>query len=125
MTEWVVGGAGLATLGFAVFHALLPRIMDWKSDLESLNIGNRKTVRALNIGVTYLLACMGLVCVFAAPALLGTILGRLILWGLFGFWVLRTGIQAIVYGYVWKPSYGMTAMFVVMSAAYGYAIFAR
>jgi hypothetical protein len=125
MSEWIVRGAGIATLGFAVFHAMLPRMMDWKTDLESLSIGNRKTVRALNIGVTYLLIVMGLVCVLAAPALLSTVLGRGILLGLLGFWALRTAIQAVVYGYEWKPSYAMTAMFVVMTVAYGYALVVR
>jgi hypothetical protein len=125
MNEWVVRGTGVATLGFAVFHAMLPRMMDWKTDLESLFIGNRKTVRALNYGITYLLLFMGLLCVFAAPDLVGTPLGRLVLWGLFGFWAVRTVIQAVVYGYEWKPSYGLTAAFVVMTAAYGYALLSR
>ena len=124
MAEWVVRGTGVATLGFAVFHALIPRFMDWKTDLESLFIGNRKTVLALNIGVTYLLAAIGLLCLLAAPDLLATDVGRLVLWGLLGFWVLRTGIQAVVYGYEWKPSYAFTAAFVAMSAAYAYALFA-
>lgn len=124
MAVWVLRGAGVATLGFAVFHAMLPRIMDWRTDLESLFIGNRKTVYALNIAMTYLLVAMGALSVGAAPDLLATNLGRLILWGLLGFWVLRVGIQAVVYGYEWKPSYGMTAAFVAMSAAYGYALMA-
>lgn len=125
MAEWVVRGTGVATLGFAVFHALLPRMMDWKSDLESLSIGNRKTVVALNIAITYLLVFIGLLCLIAAPGLVATDLGRSVLWGLFGFWVLRTGIQAVVYGYVWKPSYGLTAAFVAMSAAYAFTLFVR
>lgn len=123
MAEWIVRGAGAITIGFALFHALLPRFMNWSSDLESLFVGNRKTVRALNLGITYLLAAMGLLGILAARDLVATDLGRLVLGVFLGFWVFRTVIQALVYGYEWKPSYALTAVFGVMSAAYGYVLF--
>jgi len=122
MSMWLVRGAGLATLCFAAYHAALPRLMNWHEDLESLYIANRKVVRALNIGVTYLLVVMGLLSLLAAPDLLSTALGRWVLWGLAGFWALRVGIQVVVFGYEWKPSYALTAAFVVMTVLYGAAV---
>lgn len=121
MGEWLVRGAGVATLGFAAFHMFLPRFMDWKLDLVSLSIGNRKVVPTLNIAITYLLLVMGLLSVLGARELVSPGLGRWVLWGMTGFWALRTWAQAIIFGYEWKPSYGLTAAFVGVTIAYAVA----
>jgi hypothetical protein len=122
MQLWLVRGAGIATLGFAVFHAFMPRFMDWKADLESLFIGNRKVVIALNVAVIYLLLAMGLLSVLAAPQLLSGGMGSWLLWGMGGFWAVRTLAQAFIFGYEWKPSYALTAVFVAVTAAYVVAV---
>lgn len=121
MEAWLVRGAGAVTLGFALFHVYLPKMMEWKSDLKALGIGNQKVVPTLNIAVTYSLVLMGLLSVLATTELLAGGLGVWLLWGMAGFWAVRTWAQVFIFGFEWKPSYGLAVTFLAVTVAYGVA----
>jgi hypothetical protein len=88
---------GVLLMALALVHIIFPKYFHWKEELKHLSLINRQmmTVHTFFIALTVFL--MGLLCLVAAPDLIGTKLGKTISLGLGIFWSIRLFIQFFGY----------------------------
>lgn len=121
---------GVLQLGLLIASALVPKVLDWRGQLKSLDPLVRKLIWVHGIYVVMMIIFLGLTCLLAAEELAsGTLLAR----ALCGFtavcWLLRLVIQLAVFDA--KPYlkttvlrlgfHGLTAIFCYLSAVFTYA----
>jgi hypothetical protein len=112
---------GVLLVALAFVHIIFPKYFHWKEELKPLSLINRQmmTVHTFFIALTVFL--MGLLCLVAAPELIGTKLGKTISLGLGIFWSIRLFIQ--FFGYspdLWKGRTFETTMHIVFSMLWVY-----
>jgi hypothetical protein len=87
---------GLHSVALATFHLLFWRIFKWPETLATTNFANRVIPQIENVQLIWLFLWIAVLC-FAFPQSLGeTALGHAILFGMSGFWCVRT-IQQFVF----------------------------
>jgi hypothetical protein len=86
---------GIYSIAFAVFHALFPRLFNWKNDLKKLTVANRAIIRIANLRLIYIFLLIAAICFCFPYDLVNTPLGRFILGGVSLFWLGRTIEQFI------------------------------
>jgi hypothetical protein len=91
---WIYAAAGY-DVALAVFHLGFWRMFRWQEELAKLHPANRGIVQVLNLMLTYLFLMLAAVLVLNAAELTASPLGRLLLAGLTGFWVLRAVLQPV------------------------------
>ena len=91
---WIYAAAG-CNVALAVFHLGFWRLFRWKEELPKLHPVNRGVMQVMNLMLTYLFLVLAGVQVLNAAELTATPLGRLLMAGLTGFWVLRAVLQPI------------------------------
>jgi hypothetical protein len=87
---------GLHSLGFAAFHLAFWAVFRWPKTLASTTLANRAILQIANIQLIWLFLCIGGLCLRFPDALIHTSLGRAVMSGMSGFWLLRL-IQQFIF----------------------------
>ena len=80
---------GLHSLGFAAFHLAFWALFRWPKTLASTTLANRAILQIANVQLIWVFLCIGGLCLRFPDALIHTALGRALMLGMSGFWVLR------------------------------------
>ncbi len=126
--------AGALLLALAAMHVFLPKRLKWNEELARLSLLNRQIFHVHTFFVVLVVALMGVLSLlFAAVLVEPSPLARLVLAGLTLFWVLRLGIQWLVYdASLWRGNrfntvahVAFTALWAYLSVVYGMAFWAQ
>ncbi|RAV97717.1 hypothetical protein [Pseudochryseolinea flava] len=112
---------GTLLILLALMHIALPKYFKWKEESRALSLITRQIlyVHTVFIGITLLL--MGLLCLCYSHALIHEQLGRVILLGLFLFWLLRLFFQFFVYSpKLWRGKLFETTVHIIFSSLWIY-----
>lgn len=114
--------AGSLLLLLAALHFFMPARFHWKEELARLSLLNRQIFWVHTFFVALVLAMMGALSAFGAPALLQrSALSRFVLAGFALFWLLRLGFQWFVYDRaLWRGQRFNTAVHVLFTALWTY-----
>lgn len=91
---WIYAAAGY-NVALAVFHLGFWRMFRWKEELAKLHPVNRGVMQVMNLMLAFLFLGLAGVMVLNAAELTATPLGRLLVAGMTGFWLLRAILQPI------------------------------
>ncbi len=105
MKEIILVIGGIISIAFAAFHLSFWKIFDWKKSLSSISNENRAIVYILNITVIFFLSVFAYLSIFQGNALNSSILGKIILLVIAGFWIIRAIEQPIFFGIHEKETY--------------------
>lgn len=115
--------AGLHSLGLALFHAGFWKLFGWPAGYRDCSTANRAIPQIANSCLIYFFAGIGALCLWLPDELLGTRLGRLLLAGMAGFWLLRTVLQFIHLPYRHPAIHALTVVFVLGALLFGWPLF--
>jgi hypothetical protein len=91
---WIYAAAGY-NVALAAFHLGFWRMFRWKEELAKLHPVNRGVVQVMNLMLVAFLLLMAAVQVLNAAELTATALGRLLMAGVTGLWLLRAVLQPL------------------------------
>ena len=86
---------GLHSFGFAAFHLAFWSLFRWPKTLASTTLANRAILQIANIQLVWVLLCIGGLCLRFPDALIETALGRAVMLGMSGFWIVRLILQFV------------------------------
>lgn len=87
---------GLHSFGFAAFHIAFWSLFRWPKTLASTTIANRAILQIANVQLIWVFLGIGSLCLCFPDALVRTALGRAVMLGMSGFWIVRL-IQQFVF----------------------------
>ncbi len=79
----------LHSLALALFHADFWRLFRWPQTLQQTTLANRAIVQIANIQLVWIFLAVAALCLLYPAELRDTPIGRAVLLGMSGFWVLR------------------------------------
>lgn len=85
-------------LAFVAFHFSFWKIFDWKRELKFLTAINENVVQILNLRLIYVFLVVACLSFFCADELLSESLGKVILFAVALFWLMRAAEQIIFFG---------------------------
>jgi hypothetical protein len=97
MDEILLVIGGIYNLLFAVFHLLFWKIFDWKNDLASLTSVNRAIMQVINLCLTFVFIIFSVISLLYPDQMIGTDLGRTLIFLIVIFWFLRAVEQIIFF----------------------------
>ena len=97
MDEILLVIGGIYNLLFAVFHLLFWKIFDWKNDLALLTLVNRAIMQVINLCLTFVFIIFGVISLLHPNQMIGTDLGRTLIFLIAIFWFLRAVEQIIFF----------------------------
>ena len=97
MDEILLLIGGIYNLLFAVFHLLFWKIFDWKNDLALLTLVNRAIMQVINLCLTFVFIIFGVISLLHPNQMIGTDLGRTLIFLIAIFWFLRAVEQIIFF----------------------------
>lgn len=100
---WIYAAAGY-NVALAVFHLGFWRMFRWKEELAKLHPVNRGVMQVMNLMLAAVFLLLAAVQVLNAAELTATPLGRLLMAGVTGLWVLRAVLQPIFWPTVAKAT---------------------
>ena len=113
---------GLHSLGFAAFHITFWALFRWPKTLASTTLANRAILQIANVQLIWVFLCIGGLCLRFPDALIHTALGRAVMLGMSGFWLLRL-IQQFVFLRVKHPLvHGLSVLFALGAALFALPI---
>ena len=86
---------GLHSFGFAAFHLAFWSLFRWPKTLASTTLANRAILQIANIQLVWVFLCIGGLCLRFPDALIETALGRAVMLGMSGFWIVRLILQFV------------------------------
>ena len=125
---------GVLHLGILIASALTPGVLDWKRELERLRPLSRQLVWVHGTFIVLTIIGLGVISLIAPRELAsGTILARAICAFIAMFWLCRLAVQFFVFDarpfltrtYLKLGYHGLTIVFFVLVATYGFAAVAR
>lgn len=118
---WLFAAAGY-NLALALFHLCFWRIFRWREELPRMHPTNRGVMQVLNI----MLVCFFLLCAILQAMwpdeVATTPLGRALLVGLTGFWILRAALQPVFWPRLGIRSWGFCFLFLVGAGLHAAAL---
>ena len=111
------------SFGFALFHAGFWRLFDWPHSLREAGRANRAILQIANACLIYLFSAVGLLCLLQAQALQHTPLGRALLLGMAGFWLLRLALQFVWLRLNHPLVHGLSLLFAAGAALFVWAAY--
>lgn len=116
--------AGILQLVTAALHILLPRALQWRTELGRLSLVNRQIFLVHTFFIVLILALFGSLSLLAADALTArSPLGMFVSLGLSIFWFTRLLVQFLVYDpQLWRGDKQRTIVHVVFSMVWFYLV---
>lgn len=112
---------GIYHLAFAAFHVLFWKLLEWKRDLRLLNKANRGVMQILNLRLIYVFLIVACLSFWFAESLLTSDLGKVILFAVALFWLMRAVEQIIFFDLKNEISLALFGVFLIGAGIYGYA----
>ena len=121
---------GVCHFGILVASALVPRVLDWKSELTRLSPLSRHLVWTHGAFIVLVIVGFGLISVTGAADLAGgTRLARLVCGFIAAFWLARLGIQLFLFDarpfltstFLKLGYHGLTFVFAYLGVVYAWA----
>lgn len=110
---------GFYHLAFAAFHISFWKFFDWENDLRSLNKINRGVTQILNLRLIYVFLIIACLSFWLAEDLLTSNLGKVILFAVALFWLMRAGEQIVFFDLKNRFSIALFVVFIFGAAIYG------
>lgn len=111
---------GFYHLAFAAFHISFWKLLDWKRDLSYLTETNQNVMQILNLRLIYVFFVVACLSFFYAESLLADGIGKVILFAIALFWLMRAAEQIIFFGLKDKISIALFVSFLPGALIYGY-----
>ncbi len=89
---------GVYHLLFAVFHLFWPKLFKWDENLSSLDEINRSLMPIMSGLFIYVYIVIFAISTFFSGEVASSIPGKLFLFSIAGFWLVRSGMQIVYYG---------------------------
>ena len=110
-TMIIVGG--VLNLLFALFHLLLPWLFRWRENLQPLTPNNRAIMYTFHWVIIFLLLAFSYLTIAQTSRLVGTFLGRFVLFMIGTVWLIRSTTEVFVFrigveGAVWRLALFLT-----------------
>jgi len=107
----IVGG--VLNLLFALFHLLLPWLFRWRENLQPLTLNNRGIMYTSHWVIIFLLLAFSYLTIAQTSRLVGTFLGRFVLFMIGTVWLIRSTTEILVFrigveGAVWRLALFLT-----------------
>jgi hypothetical protein len=112
---WIYAAAGY-NAALALFHLGFWRIFRWREELPKLHAANRGVMQVLNLMLTFVFLMLSALLVLHAAEVTGSRLGRSLLAGMMGFWILRAILQPIFWPTMPKATNGAFVFLFVIGA---------
>jgi hypothetical protein len=112
---WIYAAAGY-NAALAMFHLGFWRMFRWREELPKLHAANRGVMQVLNIMLTFVFLMLSALLVLHANEVTGSRLGRSLLAGMMGFWILRAILQPIFWPSLPKGTNGAFVFLFVIGA---------
>lgn len=107
-------------LAWAAFHLSFWKLFNWKYELESLTTINQNVMQILNLRLIYVFLVVAALSFFCADELLGERLGKVLLFAVALFWLMRAVEQIIFFGLKNRFSIAIFVVFLLGAGLYGY-----
>ena len=126
--------AGILHLLIPIASALVPSVLDWRSELRSLTKLTRQLVWVHGVFIVLTIVGFGAISIVARRELAsGTMLARAVCAFVAVFWLCRLGVQFFVFdarpfltkAYLKLGYHGLTIVFLILVATYGFAAVGR
>lgn len=112
---------GALLLVLSLLHLGFPHRFHWREELATLSLLNRQIMQVHTFFIGFTLFLMGLLCLFCAPDLVATALGKTICRGLGIFWSVRLLFQFFVYSpRLWRGKIFETGVHILFSLLWLY-----
>lgn len=83
------------SLALALFHVAFWRLFRWPATLRDTTFANRAILQIANVQLIWVFLGVAALCLWFPAELRGTPLGRAVLAGMSGFWIVRLVQQAV------------------------------
>ena len=93
--ELFVISCGIFNISFGILHLFFWKLFEWKTDLQKISFYNRVTIQILNLRMIYAFVSVGAILILFKYEIMYSVLGYVILVGVFLFWVGRLVEQLI------------------------------
>jgi hypothetical protein len=114
---------GLHSMALALFHLGFWRFFRWPETLREATLPNRAILQIANTQLIWMFLCVAALCFAYPEALRDTPLGRAVLLGMSGFWVLRTALQFVWLRVNHPFVHALTAVFAAGAALFAWPLF--
>ena len=105
---------------FVAFHLSFWKIFNWKYELEFLTTINQNVMQILNLRLIYVFLVVACLSFFCADELLTESLGKVILFAIALFWLMRAVEQIVFFGLKNRLSAAIFVVFLLGAGLYGY-----
>jgi hypothetical protein len=112
---WLYAAAGY-NAALAIFHLGFWRIFRWGEELPKLHPANRGVMQVLNLMLTFVFLMLSALLVLHAQEVTTSRLGRSLLAGMMGFWILRAILQPFFWPAAPKATNGAFVFLFVIGA---------
>ncbi|MFZ7095755.1 hypothetical protein ACOPJQ_07290 [Luteimonas dalianensis] len=106
------------SFGFALFHLGFWKLFGWPRTLRETTVANRAILQIANLQLVWVFLLAGTLCLLFPGEMATTPLGRALLAGMAGFWVLRLIGQFIWLRINHPMVHALTALFVLGAALF-------
>lgn len=102
-------------------HIIIPKYFNWEQELVPLSLITKQIIYVHTFFIAFVILLIGLLCLTYSHQLVHDPFGRVISFGLFGFWLTRLIFQFFVYSpKVWRGKRFETVMHVIFSITWLY-----
>jgi hypothetical protein len=112
---------GLHSLALAAFHLAFWKLFRWPESLRNATLANRAIPQIENAQLIWLFLWVAALCFLFPEELRETALGRAVLLGMTGFWVLRVAVQFVWLRVHHPLVHALTAVFATGAALFALA----
>ena len=93
---WIYAAAGY-NVALAAFHLGFWRMFRWKDELPKLHPANQGVMQVLNVMLTVFFLLLAGLQVLRADEMVTSPLGRTLMAGIMGFWLIRAALQPVFF----------------------------
>ena len=110
------------SLALAVFHMAFWRLFRWPATLRETTFANRAILQIANVQLIWVFLGVAALCLWFPAELRGTPLGRTVLTGMSGFWIVRLIQQAVFLRVNHPLVHALSVVFAVGAALFAWPL---
>lgn len=110
------------SLALAVFHMAFWRLFRWPATLRETTFANRAILQIANVQLIWVFLGVAALCLWFPAELRGTPLGRAVLAGMSGFWIVRLLQQAVFLRVHHPLVHALSVVFAVGAALFAWPL---